>query len=94
MLRITKDTDFTCINEALFVLDEEKELYHAVNAQNADSADLRAYVKSLENLTEPIDKFFDKVLVMDKDEKIKNNRIALLNTLKEKFSKVCNFQYL
>lgn len=94
VLRITKDTDFAHTNEALFVLDEEKELYHAVNAQNADSADLRAYVKSLENLTEPIDKFFDKVLVMDKDEKIKNNRIALLNTLKEKFSKVCNFQYL
>ena len=94
VLRITKDTDFAHTNEALFVLDEEKELYHAVNAQNADSADLRAYVKSLENLGEPIDKFFDKVLVMDKDEKIKNNRIALLNTLKEKFSKVCNFQYL
>lgn len=94
VLRITKDTDFAHTNEALFVLDEEKELYHAVNAQNADSADLGAYVKSLENLAEPIDKFFDKVLVMDKDEKIKNNRIALLNTLKEKFSKVCNFQYL
>ena len=94
VLRITKDTDFTCINEALFVLDEEKVLYRAVNAQNVDSTDLRAYVKSLENLAEPIDKFFDKVLVMDKDEKIKNNRIALLNTLKEKFSKVCNFQYL
>ena len=94
VLRITKDTDFAHTNEALFVLDEEKELYHAVNAQNADSDDLGAYVKSLENLGEPIDKFFDKVLVMDKDEKIKNNRIALLNTLKEKFSKVCNFQYL
>ena len=30
-------------------------------------------------LTEPVNKFFDDVMVMDKDETIKNNRLALLD---------------
>ncbi|MBR3604558.1 MAG: hypothetical protein IKL52_00845, partial [Candidatus Gastranaerophilales bacterium] len=56
--------------------------------------DLEVYIQSLKQLIKPIVEFFDKVLVMDKDEKIKNNRIALLNKLKEKFSVVCDFEKL
>ena len=30
-------------------------------------------------LAAPVNAFFDAVMVMDKDEKVKNNRLALLN---------------
>ncbi len=94
VLRIVKDASAVLVDEKLFVLNEEKALFEAIKKQNVDETNIQAYTQSLENLIEPVNNFFDKVLVMDKDEKIKNNRIALLNLLKEKFQKVCNFQYL
>ncbi len=95
VLKITKNSTLTtAIDEKLFVLNEEKNLFEAIKKQNADEKNIKEYTQSLENLITPINNFFDKVLVMDKDEKIKNNRIALLNILKDKFLKVCDFQYL
>ena len=94
VLRITKEAKYNEVSEALFTLDEEKELYAAIKKQTQSPDDLAKYTLSLCELVKPINNFFDKVLVMDKDEKIKNNRIALLNLLKEKFSLVCDFQYL
>ena len=94
ILKITKDKTFSQVDKNLFILNEEKALYDAILKQNINEKDIRQYTQSLESLIVPIDDFFDKVLVMDKDEKIKNNRIALLNLLKERFSKVCDFQYL
>lgn len=91
--RILKDNNFNTIDEKLFVLDEEKALYSAIlNHKANDELDL--YIQSLKTLIEPTANFFEKVLVMDKDENIKNNRIALLNKLKEKFSVVCDFDKL
>ena len=34
-------------------------------------------------LVDPINKFFDDVMVMAEDEKIKNNRLALLSAVKD-----------
>ena len=92
--RILKDNTFSEINENLFVLEEEKNLYSAIVAHKQNSDDLEEYIKSFHFLIQPIVEFFEKVLVMDKDENIKNNRIALLNNLKEKFSVVCDFEKL
>ena len=41
-----------------------------------------------------ISKFFDDVLVMDKDENVKKNRIALLTLLKEKYNHLTDFSKL
>ena len=76
------------------VLDEEKALYEAIKNHNANTNNLDLYIQSLKSLISPIVQFFDKVLVMDKDEKIKNNRLALLSKLNEKFSIVCDFEKL
>jgi len=38
-----------------------------------------------------IDAFFDKVMVMDEDERIRANRLALLNKLLQDFSTVADF---
>ena len=92
--RITKEEVDAKVEKSLLVLAEEKELFEAIAKQDIENKGLKEAAKSLEELVEPIEKFFDKVLVMDKDEKIKNNRIALLGLLKEKFSTVCDFQYL
>jgi len=92
--RILKDNTFNQVDETLFVINEEKNLYDAIVAHKQAIEDLENYILSLKQLIQPTAEFFEKVLVMDKDEKIKNNRIALLNKLKEKFDVVCDFEKL
>ena len=38
--------------------------------------------------------FFDAVMVMDKDEKVKNNRLALLNQVKKQVNQVADLSQL
>jgi glycyl-tRNA synthetase beta chain len=45
----------------------------------------------LSNAREPVDKFFDKVMVMVDDAKVRANRLALLRTLLKEFSSIANF---
>mgnify|MGYP003294691300 CR=1 FL=1 len=92
--RLLKEKVDVQIDETLFVLDEEKKLYEAIVAHNFDVNDLDGYINSLNSLINPIIQFFDKVLVMDKDEKIKNNRLALLNELKNKYIMLTDFSKL
>ena len=42
-------------------------------------------------MSRPIDDFFDAVMVMDKDEKIKNNRLGLLLAIDRLINKVADF---
>ncbi|MBR5303807.1 MAG: glycine--tRNA ligase subunit beta [Candidatus Gastranaerophilales bacterium] len=91
--RILKDNEYNMVDEKLFILDEEKNLYSAI-LNHKSNDDLNCYIQSLKSLIQPTANFFEKVLVMDKDENVKNNRIALLNKLKEKFNVVCDFEKL
>jgi len=45
----------------------------------------------LSTAREPVDKFFDKVMVMVDDEKVRANRLALLRTLQKEFSTIADF---
>jgi glycyl-tRNA synthetase beta chain len=45
----------------------------------------------LATLREPVDKFFDKVMVMVDDERVRANRLALLQTLLKEFSTIADF---
>ncbi len=81
---------------ALFKDDEERALHEAVEAARphyeAALAD-RNYRKAMERLITlrgPIDQFFDKVLVMDKDEAIRNNRFALLSGIAQLFGNLAD----
>jgi glycyl-tRNA synthetase beta chain len=40
---------------------------------------------------EPVDKFFDKVMVMVDDQRVRANRLALLRTLLKEFSTIADF---
>jgi glycyl-tRNA synthetase beta chain len=48
----------------------------------------------LSSLTEPINQFFDHVLVMDKSEEIKQNRLSLLSEVWQTVSRVADFSRL
>lgn len=49
----------------------------------SDDLDYEAYLKQLEEINPSVEKFFNDVLVMDKDENVKENRLALLTLLKK-----------
>ena len=51
-------------------------------------------LKLAEKLTAPINKFFDDVMVMDKDEAVKNNRLALLDQVRNIINAVGNLSLL
>ena len=57
-----------------------------VAAQNYAGA-----IATLSQLAAPIDAFFDGVMVMDKDEKIKNNRLGLLKLVDNLICQVADF---
>ena len=90
IIRILKDSSFDTVNESLFQYDEEKNLYDAIKLIEP-SEDYSEYLNRLVTLNSKIDAFFEKVLVMDKDENIKNNRIALLTLLKNHYCQIADF---
>ena len=45
----------------------------------------------LSTAREPVDTFFDKVMVMVEDAKLRANRLALLRTLLKEFSTIADF---
>ena len=53
-----------------------------------------AYLKQLEEINPSVEKFFNDVLVMDKDENVKENRLALLTLLKSKYAYLADFSNL
>ncbi|MDD6359996.1 MAG: glycine--tRNA ligase subunit beta [Parafannyhessea umbonata] len=57
-------------------------------------ADYRGACKALAELREPIDRFFDDVLVMDEDTVVRENRLRLLNRFASVFSGVANIGVL
>lgn len=93
VIRIIKDAKIGTINEQYLVEPIEKTLYSEI--KNVEqSKDYNCYLEKLENLNPTISKFFNDVLVMDKDKNIKNNRIALLASLKEKYDYLTDFSKL
>ena len=77
--------DIVRIDESLFVSDAEKVFFTAlISLQMAEIVSVDDYTNNLESLAalrEPVDIFFDHVLVQDENEKIRQNRLALINKL-------------
>ena len=48
-------------------------------------------LRTLATAREPVDKFFDKVMVMVEDERVRANRLALLRALLKEFSTIADF---
>lgn len=80
------------VDKNLFVLDAERKLYDGINSITEDT--YKALFESFVRINPLIEKFFEDVLVMDKDEKIKANRLAMLTVLKKKYEIIANFSAL
>ncbi|SJZ33385.1 glycyl-tRNA synthetase beta chain [Cetobacterium ceti] len=93
---ISKDHEGTVIDGNLLVADIEKELYtKSLEVSKAVEVELsnKEYTQYLETILsteEVIDKYFESVMVMDKDENIKNNRLSQLRFISEIFNKIAN----
>ena len=93
VIRIIKDANSDFVNEQYFVEQIETDLYNEIKTIETTS-DYKLYLDKLEKLNPTVTKFFNDVLVMDKDENIKNNRISLLTLLKEKYDYLTDFSKL
>lgn len=85
------------VDPKLLAQDEEKALHKAFSAMeqpflaHTASGRYTEALKLLAGLKEPIDSFFDKVLVMSEDVAVRENRVALLKGLVSLFDKVAKF---
>jgi glycyl-tRNA synthetase beta chain len=59
--------------------------------QLREQKDHVAALVEISSLRQPIDLFFDKVMVMVEDERVRANRLALLQTLLREFSTIADF---
>jgi glycyl-tRNA synthetase beta chain len=85
----------TNIDESLFVETAEKDLFKALNtAEGSFPNDAGDQLKMLASLREPVDAFFDGVMVMADDEAIKANRLALLARLRGLFLRLADVSRL
>lgn len=76
--------------------DKERELYAVILKAKEDSteqidSDYFSALKCLAALRAPIDDFFESTMIMDKDEKIKVNRIKILNNFIDCFAGIADF---
>ncbi|EDQ32103.1 glycyl-tRNA synthetase, tetrameric type, beta subunit [Hoeflea phototrophica DFL-43] len=85
------------IDPALFELDAERNLFNAVTQsvsaaiQVIENEDYAAAMSALATLREPVDSFFEAVLVNADDEAVRANRLALLAMIRHATGAVADF---
>jgi glycyl-tRNA synthetase beta chain len=85
---------------ALFSEAEERQLANAFAAVQPGfesafrAGDYTGALRALAVLKAPVDAFFDKVLVMDKDERVRQNRIGFLGKLHATMNRVADLSRL
>ena len=90
----------TTVDNSLLVEAAEKELAAKVETVVATLApvfaagDYQQALTELASLREPVDAFFDNVMVMADDEQLKVNRLTLLNLLRNQFLQVADISLL
>jgi len=86
----------TEVKKELLQEKEEVELYEAfirIEGEVQRLIDKKEYDKALEQfitLKEPIDNFFDHVMVMVEDDELRENRLGLLNKIAENMLMICD----
>ncbi|MGX5801259.1 glycine--tRNA ligase subunit beta [Bradyrhizobium sp. Arg314] len=85
------------VEPALFREEAEKKLFAAVNqaekeaGQAIQNEDFSAAMLALSVLREPVDSFFERVLVNDEDQAVRANRLALLARIRAATDQVADF---
>ena len=100
ILRQAGDVQTAAIDDALLEAGAERDLATALGCAQTDGAPLikaRDYVgllKRLACLREPVDRYFDAVMVMANDPAIRRNRLTLLAQLRSLFLQVADISLL
>ncbi len=92
----------TPVNAVLNELPDpaDRALHEAVHAASEkarplyEKGDYTGYLKCFSVLKAPVDTFFEKVMVMDKDDRVRRNRLALLRDLREAMNRVADLSRL
>ena len=88
------------VDESLLSEEAEKNLFKTLTSLSEaveplfDSGDYESALSKLSSLRDPVDAFFDSVMVMADDEAVKNNRIALLNNMNQLFLRAADLSRL
>ncbi len=96
ILRKSVTEELDTINEDILVIEEEKQLFAEIRRISKDldrlyeQANYTTALSLLAGLSDGIEAFFDKVMVMDKDPEVRRNRLSLLVELKGMFDRVAN----
>lgn len=93
VLRMLKEDSSKQVNKSLFKESAEGMLLSQIETVS-ENLSYDAYLKQLEEINPSVEKFFNDVLVMDKDENVKENRLALLTLLKSKYVYLADFSKL
>jgi glycyl-tRNA synthetase beta chain len=100
ILRKTDEAVSEKINSELFLFEEERHLFEEITRLGEIVSPLLEqgnYAHSLTllaGLREPVDAFFDAVMVMDKDAALRLNRLSLLSRLKALFDRIADLSVL
>lgn len=87
-------TELTVKEDLLEEGAEQKLFDSLVNAKTANAQSYSEHLKILSNLKDPIDTFFDNVMVNSEDEAIRQNRILLLSSIRNEFLSIADFSLL
>ena len=93
VIRILKEENPAPVDTKLFKDPAEGMLYEAISSVN-ENFKYGAYLDALKSINPAVEKFFADVLVNDKDENVKKNRISLLTLLKHKYEHLADFSKL
>ncbi len=94
---LAKKAESTELDASVLNVEAEITLYKAFEAIKVVSEELiskndfSGTLEALKKLSSPIDSFFDSVMVMDENLKIRNSRLALLKIIDNLIYKVANF---
>ncbi|MCL4500433.1 MAG: glycine--tRNA ligase subunit beta [Deltaproteobacteria bacterium] len=97
VINISRGAEAGEVDKLLLEYPEERALLEAATVmeeQVAAALEKRDYstaCKALANLKGPVDAFFDKVLVMAEDERVRRNRLSLLARISATFLQIADF---
>jgi glycyl-tRNA synthetase beta chain len=102
ILRQAEKKGEKCSDADISVLKEPAEisLFDALQAASRsakplfDSGDFAGYLKTFASLKNPVDSFFDAVMVMDDDKRLRENRLALLTDMRKAMNRFADISKL
>ena len=85
---------------SLFIEEQERELYETFQGVKEEfqrlfeAEDYEGILRLFSRMRPAVDAFFDNVLVMEEDKRLRQNRLSLLGKINDLFTKIADFSVL